>query len=298
MAVIAITGTSGFIGGYLQEVVACAGHRPLAITRPALADPERALVGADVLIHAAGRAHVLREDASDPALAFHEVNVVLTERLLAAARRAGVRRFVFLSSAGVLGNVTSELGVTDDSPPRPYDEYSRSKLAAEQILGAAEGDSIETVIVRPPVVYGPGARGNFGRILHAVRSGWPLPAGALHAPRSMVGLRNLSDFLMLAALHPRAPGRPMLVSDAETISVRELALGLGRALQRRPLLLPIPVPLLSMMLALVGKRADIARLTQPCVVRGERAREALGWQPPHTLDEELAWAVRPPSRTS
>lgn len=297
MAVIAVTGASGFIGRHFVEHLSRSGHRAVALSRADLARPQATLRGVDVVVHAAGRAHVLKETAADPAAAFHEVNVELTDRMLSAAKAAGARRFVLLSSAGVLGNVTDERGVDDDSPPCPYDHYSRSKLAAERLLAGPAGADIETVIVRPPVVYGPGARGNFERILRGVQSGAPLPIGALRMPRSLIGLRNLGDFLVHAAVHPRAPGPAMVVSDAAPLSVRDLALAIGAALHKSPRLVPIPVWMLKLMLSALGKGADIPRLTSPWVVRPTRAIVELGWRPPHSTADELTWAVNAGSAT-
>jgi UDP-4-keto-D-FucNAc 4-reductase len=292
VATIAITGASGFIGRRFSAHVAANGHRPLPLSRGDLcSNLQLALRPADVVVHLAGRAHVLKEEAEDPAKAFHAANVGLTGQVLDAAIDAGVRRFVLMSSAGVLGNATSADGLDDDASPNPYDDYSRSKFEAEQLLRALPAGRIETVIVRPPLVYGPGARGNFGRILRAVRRGWPLPVGSLHAPRSMIGLRNLCDITLLASLDPRAAHEVLLVSDSQAVSVRQLALALAFALGKRPAVFGIPVPLLASILKLLGRRADVARLTAPFVVRPKRAGEVLKWSPPYSFAEEIEWTI-------
>jgi nucleoside-diphosphate-sugar epimerase len=280
VATIAITGASGFIGQRFLAHVAASGHRPLPLSRADLtSNLDETLRSVDIVVHLAGRAHVLKENAADPGQAFRTANVGLTTHVLNASVNAGVRRFVLMSSAGVLGNVTPTVGLDDDAPPSPYDNYSRSKFEAELVVKALPAERIETVIVRPPLVYGPGARGNFGRILRAVSRGWPLPVGALHAPRSMIGLRNLCDITLMAALDHRAAQEVLLVSDSQVVSVRELALALGSALGKRPILLSIPVWLLASMLKLLGKGADVARLTTPFVVSAKRVREVLGWSP-------------------
>jgi UDP-glucose 4-epimerase len=292
VATIAITGASGFIGRKFSAHVEACGHRPLPLSRADLSSNlQQTLSSADVVVHLAGRAHVLKEDSADPAQAFRAANVELTTQVLNAAIDAGVRRFVLMSSAGVLGNVTSANGFDDAASPNPYDDYSRSKFEAEQVLRALPAGRIEAVIVRPPLVYGPGARGNFGRILHAVRRGWPLPVGALHAPRSMIGLRNLCDITLMAAVDPRAAQEVVLVSDSQAVSVRELALALGTALGKVPTIFSIPVSVLGSILKLIGKRADVARLTAPFVIRPERVREVFGWSPPYSFAQEIEWTI-------
>ena len=292
MATIAITGASGFIGRRFTAHVAACGHRPLSLSRVDLTNNlERSLSAVDVLVHLAGRAHILREDAHDPALAFRSANADLTKSVLTAAISAGVGRFVLMSSAGVLGNVTPAEGVDDHASPNPYDHYSRSKLEAEVVLKALGAGRIETVIVRPPLVYGPGAGGNFARILRAIRRGMPLPVGGLNAPRSLIGLRNLCDFTLKVSLDPRAANEVLLVSDSHAVTVRDLALALGSALGKPPKILTLPSSLVAIALRLLGKRADVARLTAPFVVRASRAREVLGWKPPYDFAQEIEWTI-------
>jgi nucleoside-diphosphate-sugar epimerase len=292
LARIAITGASGFIGHALVGHVEACGHRVIPLSRRDLdSDLQRAIGSADVLVHLAGRAHILDEGSNDPRQAYRSSNVQLTERVLGAAIGAGVRRFVLMSSAGVLGNATPSAGVDDDAPAAPHDEYARSKLEAEQLVRTVAAGTIEAVILRPPVVYGPGAPGNFARILQAVIRGFPLPVGALRAPRSMIGLRNLCDLTLRASLHQGAAGATMLASDRETVSVRDLAVALGRGLGKRPLIFSVPVPVLTAVLRMSGRSADVARLTSPFVVHARRASELLDWSPPFTLAEEIDWTV-------
>jgi len=292
VATISITGASGFIGRGLVAHAASQGHRVEPLTREDLANRlPAALAWTDVVIHLAGRAHVLRESAADPARAFHENNVQLTERVLAGAIAAGVRRFVLMSSAGVLGNTTTGSGIQDDSQPRPYDHYSRSKLDAEQAVKSMARGRIETVVIRPPLVYGPGARGNFARIMRAVERGWPLPVGALRAPRSMIGLRNLCDVTLRAALDPRAANATFLVGDERSVSVRELTLVMGRAFGKTPAIFSVPRVMLSALLRVLGRGRDVPRLTSPFVVNAHRVRDLLAWTPPYTLVQEIEWTV-------
>jgi nucleoside-diphosphate-sugar epimerase len=289
---IAISGATGFIGRHFKSHVTSCGHVALALTRTELQSCTPAVLqGVDAMVHLAGRAHVLSEDASDPAEAFTAVNVRLTESLLKASIKAGVGRFVLMSSAGVLGNSSSDSGVDDQSSPRPYDHYSRSKLEAEKVVNSIAQGRIEYAIIRPPVVYGPGARGNFARIVRAVSSGLPLPVGALDARRSMLGLRNLCNFIMRVVEDTRVSGTSLLVSDVEVTSVHELTRMIGYAMGRCPTIISVPVPILSLALRLIGMGSDVPRLTKPCIVHATRARELLQWTPPYSMSEELAWTV-------
>jgi UDP-glucose 4-epimerase len=247
---------------------------------------------AEVLVHLAGRAHVLHEEAADPQRAFRESNLGLTQAVFRAAASAGVGRFIYISSAGVLGSSSPPGGLTDDAPARPHDAYSQSKWEAECWLREQSTTCMVTVIVRPPLVYGPGARGNFGRILRAVRAGWPLPTGALRAPRSMVGIRNLCDMIIEACLRPGAANTTFLVADSETISIAGLADILGELTGRRCRSVYVPVPVLVSMLRMTGRQGDIPRVTQPFVLHPTRVAETLGWQAPFSLLEELRWTVQ------
>jgi len=251
-----------------------------------------ALRGADAVIHLAGRAHRLRDVAADPAREFHEANVGITRAIAQACVSAGVSRFVFVSSAGVLGDRSPTEGFTDTSPAAPHDDYTRSKLAAEQMLAAEFGAHLEVVILRPPMVYGPGAPGNFDRILKAVRTGFPLPLGGLRAPRSLISVRNLCDVMLRAATCNLVEARPMLVSDREVTSVAALAAAIAAAVGRRNRVFAVPPPMLAAALKLAGREADLHRLLEPFVLRGSLACSTLGWSPEFEFASELEWTIR------
>jgi nucleoside-diphosphate-sugar epimerase len=290
---LAVTGAGGFIGREFVCSTRGLGWPVQALGRPELgAGLESRLSGCEAVVHLAARAHVLEAQAAADSAEFERSNVDLTRRVAAAARSAGVRRLVFVSSAGVLGRASPPGGFHDASPVAPHDAYTRSKLAAEEALQGEFAADLELVIVRPPLVYGPQAPGNFARLLGLIRRGWPLPFGALDAPRSMLGLRNLCDALRIAAVHPQAPGLRLLVADAQSPSVSELVAGLAQALGRRPRLLAVPEPVLRSAFAALARSADFERLSAPFLLRGRLAWETLGWTPPHPWDEELAWAVR------
>ncbi|HEY3731933.1 MAG TPA: NAD-dependent epimerase/dehydratase family protein [Steroidobacteraceae bacterium] len=293
MTAIAVTGASGFVGRHVCAILQQRGCRVLPLSRQQLASPDlpAALGDSDALVHLAGRAHVLAASGADAPRAYHEANVQLTQVVVEACIGAGVPRVVFLSSAGVLGCRSPSGGFTDQSNPSPHDAYTHSKLQAEQWLRARAAARLQVVIVRAPLIYGPGAPGNFSRLLHAIRAGWPLPIARLLAPRSMLGVRNLADVLHAAGAHPAAAGQTMLVADQQSISVAELARALGRYLHRPARLFSMPPALLAGMLRVLGKSADVARLLDPFELRPSIIADKLGWSPPFSLEQELAWAV-------
>lgn len=251
-----------------------------------------ALRGADAFIHLAARAHRLIDDAADPVREFHAVNVEITRAIAHACVSAGVNRFVFVSSAGVLGNRSPTEGFTDTSPAAPHDDYTRSKLAAEQILASEFGKNLQVVTLRPPMVYGPGAPGNFDRLLRAVQTGLPLPIGSLRAPRSLISVRNLCDVMLRAATCKSVEGRPLLVSDREVTSVAELAAAIAAAAGRQNRVFPVPTAILAAALKFAGRAEDLNRLFEPFVLRGSLVSSALGWSPEFELAKEIEWTIR------
>jgi nucleoside-diphosphate-sugar epimerase len=293
MAIIVVTGASGFVGRQFRIHCEARGHEVRGLIRQELESSGQHLYsGADCVVHLAARAHVLNETERDVPAAFRRANVELTQRVFLDSLSAGVRRFVFMSSAGVLGNASPPGGFTDDSPQSPHDDYSRSKGEAERWLLAHPDERAVKVIIRPPLIHGPGARGNFGRILSAAASGFPLPVGGLNARRSMIGLRNLCDVTLVAALDPRARTTTYLASDEETLSVRELTIALRRLFGRSARVPWVPAGVLASLLRIVGKGADANRLTRTLELRPMRAFETFGWRPPYTCEQELSWTVQ------
>lgn len=292
MSALAVTGAGGFIGTEFVRSTREARENVVLLGRAELDESlHRRLRGCDTLVHLAARAHVLDAGAAANATAFERSNVALTQSVADAACRAGVGRMVFVSSAGVLGRRSPPGGFHDDSVPAPHDAYTRSKLAAEEMLLGNYAARIEIVVVRPPLVYGPNAPGNFGRLLRLVRRGWPLPFGALDAPHSMIGLRNLCDALRQAVAHPHAAGLRMLVADRESPSVAGLMTECASAMGRPARLLPIPRSLLEMAFRVVGRYSDFERLTAPFQLHPVVAAERLGWTPPRSFEDELRWAI-------
>lgn len=299
---ILVTGASGFLGAAVVahlrksglDVVGSARHpRSGELVSPELgptADWRPLLEGVSRIVHCAGRAHVFRESKADAEAAFRRVNTEGTLGLAAQAAACGVRRFVFISSIGVNGRGERRAYSAAD-PPHPEDAYARSKLAAEQGLLAMAGDRLEVVVIRPTMVYGPGAGGNFSTLLKAVRSGLPLPFGSFRNPRTLLGLGNLLDLIELALLHPAAAGEVFLAADSEVLSVAEICRVIAELLDRRLLLLNLPPPLLAGVAALAGQGDRIARLDRPLVVDNSKARQLLGWSPSRSTRDGMADAI-------
>jgi nucleoside-diphosphate-sugar epimerase len=307
---ILITGATGFVGRRLCAMVAEAGWRPRAALRRPQADlpldtvpvgdigPDTdwraALAGADVVIHLAARVHVMRETAADPAASFDRVNVAGTEALARQAAEAGVRRFVFVSSIKVNGEATTDAPFTEADPPQPADPYGASKWKAEQaICSVAAGRAMEFVIVRPPMVYGPGVKANFLRLLQAVDRGLPLPFGMIDNRRSLLSVANLSAFLIESVKNAAAANETFLMSDGEDLSTAALIRAMAHSLGRPDRLLPIPPAWLELAGRLTGRADVIQRLCGSLRIDISHARRRLGFDPPasvaHAMDETVAW---------
>ncbi len=301
---VLVTGAAGFVG---QALVAAlqAQHRDLrrALRHPAPGtgskdvfvgdigpDTEwrQALQGIDCVVHLAARTHVLDEHDIDPLPVYRHINVDATRRLAQQAAAAGVRRFVFLSSIKVNGESTDTRPFTRDDTPQPLDAYGISKHEAEAALRQIGAEtSMEIVILRPPLVYGPGVKGNFLRLLQAVARGTPLPLASINNQRSLVYIGNLVDAIIACIDAPAAAGKTFLVSDGEDISTPTLIRKLAAALGKAPRLLPCPPALLHCGAALLGKRAAAMRLTGSLAVDSSALRQELGWQPRYSLDQGL-----------
>ena len=312
---VLVTGGSGFVGRQLCQDLLARGHQVRASARspesaarlprgvePVLVAPlgpgtdwKEALRGVDGAVHAAGLAHVL---GSTPAEAYERTNTQGTARLARQAAEAGVRRLVFLSTVKVHGDGSGERPLEAADPLRPGDAYATSKVRAEEALLAehARGE-IEVAIVRPTLVYGPGVKANFRRMMEMVDRGVPLPLGSVRNRRSLVSVWNLCDLLAACLSSPRAAGRAWLVSDGEDVSTPDLLRRIGVALGRPARVPRFPVPVLRMAMAAVGLGGEFQRLTGSLCVNIEPARRELGWTPPLTLAEGLARtaAARPPS---
>ena len=244
-------------------------------------------------MHCAARAHIMRDEALDPLAEYRRVNVDGTLALARQAAAAGVKRFVFISSIGVNGGQTFGKPFTEEDTPQPEEPYALSKWEAEQALQTLAADSdMELVVIRPPLVYGSNAPGNFGRLINAVRRGMWLPLGAVHNRRTLVALDNLVDLILLCSHHPAAAGQIFLAGDGEDLSTTQLLRGLGDAMGRSARLLPIPVAFMALGAGLLGKKGLVNKICGDLQVDITKARDLLGWNPPLTVAQGLQKAVK------
>lgn len=254
-------------------------------------DWRRAVAGVDVVVHLAARVHVMQDTAADPLAEFRRVNVAGTVHVASSAAQAGVRRFVYLSSVKVLGEGRDQ-PYSEVDPPDPQDPYGVSKQEAEVGLRQVAAESgMEVVIIRPPLVYGPGVGANFRTLMRLIERGVPLPFGAVRNRRSLVSLGNLTAFILLCTDHSAAANETFLVSDGKDLSTAELVRGLAAAMGRTPRLLPVPPFVLQTVATALGKRAFAQRLLGSLQVDILKARRVLGWAPPLSVEEGLRQAV-------
>ncbi|HUL19619.1 MAG TPA: NAD-dependent epimerase/dehydratase family protein [Steroidobacteraceae bacterium] len=314
MSVVLVTGATGFIGRLLCPQLAQQGYTVRATLRTPQPTPpgvseavvlgelgaatawDAALRNVEYVVHAAGRAHVVHASAC-AAGQFHEVNVRGTEGLAQAAVRAGVRRFLYLSSIKVNGESTTVRPFRFDDVPHPQDDYARSKQRAEAALvAAARGTPMEVALVRSPLVYGPGVQANFLRLMRWVDRAWVLPFGAIENSRCLVSVWSLNDLLLRLLAYPRPPSGVWLVSDGEDLATPELLRHIASALGRRVRLARVPPRLLRFGAALVGRGAEMQRLCGSLQVDTGPTCEALNWRPPVSLAQALertaAWYIR------
>jgi nucleoside-diphosphate-sugar epimerase len=303
---VLVTGATGFIGRALINlfdtdtlVVALrnrVGALPEAIKQIEVGELSKSTIWTlafkdiDTVIHVAGRAHVANDRGIDPISEFRRVNTDATLALAQNAANKGVRRFIFVSSIGVNGNNNSQ-AFTESDRVNPQEYYAISKYEAEEgLLKLAEETGMEVVIVRPPLVYGPNAPGNFGSLVNWVNKEVPLPFGSIHNQRSLVALDNLVDFIALCAdreKSPKAANQVFLISDGEDVSTTQLLQKVAKAFNKKAFLLPIPVWLMTFVAKILGKGDVANRLFGSLQVDSSKARDLLGWKPITTMDEQL-----------
>lgn len=308
---VLITGASGFIGSrVINRIMATRDWRLFAVqhrSRTKLPNSvkvfsdcdltdgdslEGKLSGIDVIVHLAGRAHVLKESSSDPLSEFRRVNVHASGILARQAVTAHAKRFIFVSSIGVNGNQTSDRPFSYRDEPEPMDDYAQSKLEAEYELSDALRDSSTALtIVRPPLVYGPSAPGNFGHLVRLVAMGVPLPLGLIENARSFVYLDNLVDLLMRCIEDKSAVNEVFLVSDGQDVSTPEFVRQLAAAMNKKCWLIPIPLAVLRVSARLFGRLPDLRRLTGSLQIDIRHTCETLDWRPPFSMTEGIMRTV-------
>ncbi len=307
-----LTGASGFVGKGILKTAQQRGHKIRPVYRSIdyakehydavhvtdlddFTDWSHALQGIDVLIHAAARSHIMQVEELDSLAEYRRVNVQGTLNLARQAAAAGVRRFVFISSIKVNGEVTLPgRPFTADDDPAPEDAYGLSKAEAEvQLKQVAQDTGMEVTIIRPPLIYGAGVKGNFANLITWVNWGLPLPLGRVTQNlRSFVGLDNMVDLVLVCAEHPKAANETFLISDGEDMSTAELLKKIGKALGRPVRLLSVPVGFISLAGSFMGNRLISRRLLGSLQVDIDKTCEMLGWRPSVTIEEALSRACR------
>ena len=295
--VVVVTGAYGFVGSALCPLLERQGW----VVRRAVRLPRQpgdsvvgdigpdtqwqsTLAGASTIVHLAARTHVLHDHAADPMAAYRHINVDGTSGLIKAAERVGVQRLVFMSSIKVNGE-TAQGGPFDEAmTPCPQDAYGITKREAEDIVRAS---ALETTILRPPLVYGPGVKANFLKLMRFVARGVPLPLASVNNRRSLIYVGNLVHAIATSLEHPQAIGKTFLVRDAELPSIADLIRRMAAALGVAPRLLPCPPQLLKLAATVTGHASEWQRVGSSIEINGSAIHRTLGWLPPYTLDQGL-----------
>jgi nucleoside-diphosphate-sugar epimerase len=310
-----VTGANGFIGQRVVQALRQSGDYVRAAVRQQLRDDalsanevvvtgsidgttdwRTALRDVEAVIHLAGRAHVIRDSAMDPLAEYRRVNVAGTGQLLRQSVQSRVKRFVLISSIKVNGERTASAPFTSADVPAPYGPYAVSKWEAEQTLRTLGGDSIEQVVVRPTLVYGPGVKGNLKQLIVLVNRGVPLPVGGVSNRRSMIDVKNLADLIVVCAKHPAASGETVLGADV-TVSTPDLIKVIAAAMERTPIIIPIPPPLIRVLGSIPGLRSRVARLTESLEVDSASLKR-LGWVGGRSFNDAVAEMVHAQLRQS
>ncbi|PKO54938.1 MAG: NAD-dependent dehydratase [Betaproteobacteria bacterium HGW-Betaproteobacteria-2] len=299
-----LTGASGFVGRALVERLKLHGDIVVEVGRRQSTgstgcfyqvndisvdtDFAEAFDGCDAVIHLAARVHVMHDSVTDPLAAFQAVNLHGTVNLARQAAKAGVRRFVYVSSIKVNGEYTGSQPFTEADGPQPQDPYAVSKWQAEQALHEIGRETgMEIVIVRPPLVYGSGVKANFYSLLKLVSKRLPLPLGSIRNRRSMIYVGNLTDALITCATHPAAAGQTYLVSDGEAVSTPQLVKAIAVAMHCPDRVFPFPLSVMRFFASLIGKSSAVDRLTQSLEVGSSKIEKELGWRPPYSMQQGL-----------
>lgn len=304
---ILVTGANGFVGGALCTHLAGVGHSVQAAVRRSSGLSDETVVGSiddvtdwkpivsgcDAVVHLAARVHVMHDMAEDPLALYRATNTQATLNLARQAVQAGVKRFVFISTIKVNGE-GRDAPYRETDTPAPEDAYAISKWEAEQgLVRIAEETGLEVVILRPPLVYGPGVKANFLRLMQLVQKGWPLPLGAIRNKRSLLYLGNFVDAIRVCIEHPAAAGQTFLLDDGQAVSTPELIRAVAQTMDRPARLISVPLGMLQLAGALLGKRAAVVRLAGSLWVDSSLIRTRLGWTPPYSMEAGLAATVAP-----
>lgn len=292
MKKIFITGSTGFIGNNLvselkkRNISFVAGDRSLYGDMVTQKNWENLLSNCDIIIHLAARVHVMNETSTDPLALFRQSNVEATLNIARAAKTAGVKRFVYLSSIKVNGEETFDRPFSASDLADPQDAYGISKMEAEsELLKLNEPGVFEIVIIRPPLVYGPGVKANFEKLFYFVNRDLPIPFGLVKNKRSLVSVLNLVDLIITTLSHPKAGGEVFMVSDDHDLSLRELIELMAKAQGKFAHLLPVPVGFMKLAAKILGKKSYADRLFGNLQVDIKKTKLLLDWNPPYSFED-------------
>jgi UDP-glucose 4-epimerase len=306
--IILVTGATGFIGNKLCQALSKRGDIVVAVARRQVnidnnitlinkvlskdTDWQDCLKDIDVVIHLAGRAHVMNDVSENPYQAYADINIDVTKQLAEQAALFGVKRFIYLSSIKVNGERTKDVAFSEAHSPQPEDDYGKTKFKAEKALNKIAIDTgIEVVIIRPPLVYGEGVKANFKSLIKLAQLNIPLPFGAIRNKRSLIYIENIIDFILLCTHHPNAANQTFLISDDEDVSTSQLIKHIKDASGKRPLFIPVPQSWLSILFKLMGKSSLSDRLFGNLQVDITKAKTLLNWKPPYSVKVGVAKTV-------
>ncbi|NAR82140.1 SDR family NAD(P)-dependent oxidoreductase [Acinetobacter haemolyticus] len=307
---ILVTGSNGFLGKCLCQYLSEQGYSVIAHTRRPQQFPHPRIENInfdlsdnldqvnfdhiDVIVHCAGRAHIMHETAESPLEAYRQINVNGTLNVASKAAQSGVKRFIYLSSIKVNGEeATQQKPFTADDPIHTDDPYGLSKYEAEQaLLKLAEETGLEVVIIRPVLIYGPNVKANFKSMVGLASKKLPLPIGCLDNKRSMVSVYNLADLIRVCLTHPDATGQVFLASDQDDVSVKQLFDQLASCQGNKLMKIPVPKRIIYLLASLVGRSAVASRLCSELVVDTSKNTQVLGWNAPYSTEQSLAKMFR------
>ena len=305
---VAVTGVAGFLGTDLANLLLRQGYQVRGILRRTLPDTTdllisdfsvmgdigsttswgEALKGIDVVVHLAARVHIMNENKHNTKNIYHQVNTAGTETLALESANIGIKRFIYVSTVKVNGEKTTEKSFTENDIPSPVGYYAQSKLESEKIImDIGKKSGMETVIVRPPLIYGPGVKANFLKLIKLVESGIILPFKSIYNLRSMIYLENMSNFLINCIEKDSAAGQIFLVSDGWDLSTPQLINSIAACLEVTPRLYPFPVSMIKIMGKITGQNSAINRLTDSLRVDISKAKNILSWIPPYTPEQGI-----------
>lgn len=292
MTKIFITGSTGFVGRHLitelskRNIPFIAGERSLYGDLVTQKNWAQILDGCNSVVHLAARVHVMDETSTDPLLEFRKMNVEATINLAHAAKKIGVKRFIFISSVKVNGEETVDRPFNASDTPCPQDPYGISKMEAEmELLKLHDPGVFEVVIIRPPLIYGPGVKANFEKLFHYAGLKIPMPFGLVDNKRSLISVLNLVDLIVTTLIHPSAGGEIFMVSDDRDLSLSKLIKLMARVQKKKAFLLPVPVGLMKFAATILGKKSYADRLFGNLQVDIEKTKKLLNWKPPYTFEE-------------